>query len=57
MVDDELEKPCAHLTCECTVMEDEEYCSPHCEAAPDDEITCGCGHAACLSGKVGSATA
>jgi hypothetical protein len=57
MVDEELEKPCAHLACECTVMGDEEYCSPHCETAPDDEISCGCGHAVCLAGKVGSATA
>jgi hypothetical protein len=57
MVDEELEKPCAHLVCECTVIEDEEYCSPHCETASDDEIACGCGHAACLAGKVGSANA
>jgi hypothetical protein len=57
MVDKELEKPCAHLVCECTVMGDEEYCSPHCETAPDDEISCSCGHAVCLAGKIGSATA
>lgn len=44
-------KQCAHPNCNCAVSENEEYCSPHCEAAPEAEITCGCGHAACLTGK------
>jgi hypothetical protein len=58
MLDEEEEKPCGHLSCECTVLADEEFCSPHCEtAAEDDEVICGCGHAVCLAGKVGSANA
>ncbi|HZS08751.1 MAG TPA: hypothetical protein VFD58_28205 [Blastocatellia bacterium] len=48
---------CAHPGCDCIVPEDDEYCSPHCDTAPEAEVTCGCGHAACLTGKVGSATA
>jgi hypothetical protein len=48
---------CAHPSCECTVPQDEQYCSPHCETAPEAEIACGCGHSACLAGKMGSATA
>lgn len=57
--DDDFEeiKPCAHMSCECTVLEDEEFCSPHCETASEEEEVCGCGHAVCLTGRVGSATA
>ncbi len=57
MIDEEQEKPCAHLSCDCTVLEEEEYCSPHCQIAPDDEVVCSCGHSACLAGKIGTATA
>jgi hypothetical protein len=53
----EEERPCAHLSCECTVLDDEEFCSPHCETADEDEEICGCGHGVCLSGKVGRANA
>lgn len=48
------EKRCAHPSCECAVSQDNDYCSPHCETAPDTEGTCSCGHAACLAGKMGS---
>jgi hypothetical protein len=57
MADQREEKQCANLSCDCPVPQDEEYCSPHCETAPEAEITCGCGHAACLTSKVGTATA
>ena len=57
MEDQREEKQCAHPSCDCLASGDEKYCSPHCETAPETEIACGCGHAACLAGKVGSATA
>ena len=48
---------CANLSCDCPVSQDDKYCSPHCETAPESEIVCGCGHAACAPSTVGSATA
>jgi len=54
---DENGNRCAHPTCDCPVPQNESYCSPHCETAPKSEITCGCGHAACLTGKVAATTA
>ena len=36
--------------CTCRVSEDEDYCSPHCEAADGSEMTavvCECGHSNC----------
>lgn len=41
---------CAHEACVCMVIDDEEYCSEHCEDAADQdiiEISCDCGHSAC----------
>ncbi len=41
---------CAHNACSCTVTNDEDYCSEHCEDAEDQdiiEIKCDCGHSAC----------
>jgi len=43
------EKQCAHPACDCPVTGGEKYCSTHCETAPESEITCGCGHVACLT--------
>lgn len=42
------EKQCGHPSCDCPVTNGETYCSPYCETAPESEISCGCGHAACL---------
>jgi hypothetical protein len=42
------DKQCAHPACDCPVTGGDKYCSPHCESAPESEISCGCGHAACL---------
>lgn len=41
---------CGHEMCSCMVNEDDEYCSPQCEAAGEEEVTaikCDCGHAEC----------
>jgi hypothetical protein len=41
---------CAHSACNCMVVDNQKYCSDHCEDADDQdivEITCDCGHAAC----------
>ncbi len=41
---------CAHDMCSCAVSDDEDYCSPQCEADEDQSITaikCDCGHAGC----------
>jgi hypothetical protein len=41
---------CEHDNCSCAVGDDEEYCSPQCEAAEDQDITaikCDCGHTGC----------
>jgi hypothetical protein len=46
---DKTENQCTHPGCNCTVAENEKWCSPHCETAPD-EIMCGCGHAVCEAG-------
>jgi len=51
------EKRCAHPNCDCLAPQNEKYCSPHCETAPASETICGCGHAACLTGKVAATTA
>lgn len=45
------ENKCAHEACRCAVGEDEEYCSPQCEAADEGEVTgiaCECGHSGCV---------
>lgn len=42
------ENQCSHPGCNCTVAQGEQWCSPHCETAPD-EVLCGCGHTGCLS--------
>lgn len=42
---------CAHEMCSCTVGEEDDYCSDHCEDAVDQdivEIKCDCGHPACV---------
>ena len=41
---------CGHEACVCTVGNDDEYCSPVCEAAGEEDITeiaCDCGHSNC----------
>ncbi|MBS1793880.1 MAG: hypothetical protein JSS81_08495 [Acidobacteria bacterium] len=41
---------CAHEGCVCAVGEDEEYCSPQCRAAGEEDVTgiaCDCGHPGC----------
>jgi hypothetical protein len=41
---------CAHEGCACAVRDDEEYCSPQCEAAAEQDVTeiaCNCGHPGC----------
>ena len=41
---------CGHEACVCTVGNDDEYCSPLCEAAGEEDITeiaCDCGHSGC----------
>jgi hypothetical protein len=43
-------KKCAHSMCECTVSENEKYCSSYCKDAQDEketEIQCDCKHPAC----------
>jgi len=41
-------KKCAHPACQCTVSDDDEYCSQQCEDAGDEvEISCDCGHPGC----------
>jgi hypothetical protein len=47
---------CHHPSCDCAVPEGEKYCSPHCEAALETEVICGCGHAACQT-AAGTGTA
>jgi hypothetical protein len=49
MEDERSENQCAHPGCGCAASPDEKYCSPHCEAAPE-EIICGCGHVGCVTG-------
>lgn len=42
---------CAHDACNCAVGDDEEYCSPQCEAADEGGVTaisCECGHPGCV---------
>lgn len=56
-IDERDDNMCANLSCDCPAAADEKYCSPHCETAPEAEIACGCGHAACVTGAVGSARA
>ena len=49
MADDDNNK-CAHEGCVCAVRDDEEYCSPQCEAAEEQDVTeiaCNCGHPGC----------
>ena len=45
------EKKCKHTACNCTVAENESYCSGYCEDAQklreDTEIQCDCKHPAC----------
>jgi hypothetical protein len=41
-------KKCAHPACNCTVGEDDKYCTQYCKDAGDEvEIACDCGHPAC----------
>jgi hypothetical protein len=51
MADKSNQNQCAHPSCVCSVSAGEEYCSPYCEAAPETEILCGCGHNACLTAE------
>ena len=48
MADDKT-KTCAHEPCECTVPENEKYCSNICRDAGsgETEIACQCHHPAC----------
>lgn len=42
-------KKCGHPACNCMVAEEDRYCSPYChDAAGTTEISCNCGHDACL---------
>jgi nucleotide-binding universal stress UspA family protein len=41
---------CGHSLCKCMVNEDDEYCSPQCEAAEGSDVAaleCECGHSSC----------
>lgn len=41
---------CEHNICDCTVGDDEDYCSPQCETADAEDLTemkCDCGHSGC----------
>ncbi len=47
---DDNDNKCAHDACRCAVGDDEEYCSPQCEAADEGDVTgiaCDCGHPGC----------
>ena len=50
MTDNKTDHPCAHPGCNCTVVEEEKWCRPHCETAPEFEAICGCGHEKCVAG-------
>ncbi len=40
---------CAHPSCHCGAKPDSKYCSTYCEGeAKTADITCGCGHPACV---------
>ncbi|CAN5205411.1 hypothetical protein BH10ACI1_BH10ACI1_15870 [soil metagenome] len=44
------ENKCGHSACMCGVGDDNEYCSPQCESAGEEDVTeiaCGCGHPNC----------
>lgn len=48
-MDDNANK-CAHAMCDCTVGNNQVYCSDHCKDAKDQdivEIRCDCGHPGC----------
>jgi hypothetical protein len=49
MANEQEQKQCAHPGCNCTVAQDEKWCSPHCETAPTEAL-CGCGHTQCVAG-------
>jgi hypothetical protein len=53
------EKKCAHPACNCSVPEDEKYCSQYCKDAGNTvELSCNCHHAGCvLEVAAGSAPA
>jgi len=41
---------CAHEGCVCATRDNEEFCSPQCEAADGQDVTeikCDCGHPGC----------
>ena len=39
---------CEHINCQCTIPEDEKYCSEYCRDAGDlVETGCGCEHPPC----------
>ena len=44
------EKKCGYSQCQCTVPEQEHYCSDHCKDAPEEKETatqCDCKHESC----------
>ncbi len=46
----DIDNKCGHSVCVCAVGEEEEYCSPQCTAAGEEDITeiaCDCGHPDC----------
>lgn len=48
MAEEKKKKKCEHPSCNCTVAEDEKYCSEYCANARDVlEIGCGCEHPEC----------
>ena len=47
MADKTNQKECAHPNCSCPAQAGQEYCSPKCAAAADDEMSCDCGHSGC----------
>lgn len=47
---DDFDNKCGHDPCSCAVGDDEDYCSPQCESAAEDDVTaikCDCGHTGC----------
>ena len=41
-------KKCAHPACNCSVTDNDKYCSQYCRAAGKTlELSCNCGHTGC----------